>query len=120
MKFIGYWSKQLIVAEFDELLACRHYYRDGEYCEEGYWVVKASLGRGAGVREYYLCPSDKYSKEGYRPFLNLDEANDFIERTLRFGTDNIDLRSHMVVCAFMEDTYAKVKLLDKREFSDAE
>ena len=120
MKFIGFWSKQMIVAEFDELLACRHYYRDGEYCEEGFWVVRASLGRGANVREYYLCPVDKDSKDGYRPFCDCDEANLFIERALKLGVDNIDLRSHNVCCAFMEDTYAKVSLLNKSEFSGAE
>ncbi|MBQ8907214.1 MAG: hypothetical protein IJY71_01325 [Clostridia bacterium] len=53
MKFIGYWAKQLLVAEFQELLSCRHYYRDCDFYEPGDWVVKVSVGRGASVQNRY-------------------------------------------------------------------
>ena len=112
MRFIGYWAKQLLVAEFHELQSCRHYYRDCDFYEPGDWVVKASIGMGANVRSYFICPTDKTSEEGYRPFHDQDEANAFIEGLLQSNLDRIDLRKLGACCAFMEDTYAKVKILD--------
>ena len=112
MKFIGYWREQLIVAEYHELLACRHYYRDGEYYGQGDWVVRASIGLGSNKRCYYICPADGAAKEGYRPFRDCDEANGFIESVYSLGLDAVDLRKLGVVCAFMEDSYAKVSLID--------
>ena len=79
MRFIGYWATQLLVAEFHELQSCRHYYRNCEYYEPGDWVVKASVGMGASVRSYFICPADQTAREGYRPFRDQDEANAFIE-----------------------------------------
>ena len=115
MRFIGYWAKQLLVAEFQELLSCRHYYRDCDFYEPGDWVVKASIGRGASVRSYFLCPTDKDAKAGYRPFHSENEANAFIERLLQADPDRIDLREMDACCAFMEDSYAKVQLLTPSE-----
>lgn len=75
-------------------------------------MVKASIGMGANVRSYYICPTDKSSKDGYRPFTCRDEANAFIEKLLQSEPYAIDLRKLGACCAFMEDTYAKVKPLD--------
>ncbi len=113
MRFIGYWSGQLLVAEFHELQSCTHYYRDCEYYEPGDWVVKASVGLGARLRSYFICPIDKTVKEGYRPFRDREEANAFIEKMLENGTELIDLCKLDACCAFMEDTYPKVELLEK-------
>jgi len=117
MRFIGYWSKQLMAAEFDELLSCMHYYKDGEYCEEGECFVKASVSRGASVRSYYICPTDTSAKEGYRPFSSIEEANAFIEKMLVFQSSAIDLRNMGACCAFMEDTYAKVEAINPADFT---
>ena len=117
MRFIGYWSGQLLVAEFTELLSCRHYYRDAEYYEPGDWVIKASGGTGAGRRSYFICPRDSGAKEGYRPFTGQAEANKFIEAMIALDPNMIDLRSLEAVCAFMEDTYAKVELIDKSDYN---
>lgn len=118
MRFIGYWATQLLVAEFQELKSCRHYYRDCEYYEPGDWVVKASIGMGANLRSYFICPTDRTTKEGYRPFQDREEANAFIESVLQADLDNIDLRKLGVCCAFMEDTYAKVAPVDIEKDAD--
>lgn len=118
MRFIGYWSKQLLVAEFHELQSCRHYYRDCDFYEPGDWVVKAGIGNGANLRSYFICPTDKDAKEGYRPFKDQEEANAFIEAMLQYDLDMIDLRKLGACCAFMEDTYAKVSILDSSKGSE--
>lgn len=118
MKFIGYWSGQLLVAEFHELLSCAHYYRDCEYYEPGDCFVKASIVRGASVRSYYIAPTDSTAEQGYRPFYDIAEANAFIERLLQSDLDRIDLTKLEACCAFMEDTYAKVSLLDDARDSE--
>ncbi len=118
MRFIGYWSKQLLVAEFHELLSCKHYYRDCEYYEDGDWFVKASIVRGASVRSYFICPTDENTKDGYRAFRDGDEANAFIKKMLKLDANEIDLRKLGACCAFMEDTYAKVEVLPPYEDSE--
>ena len=118
MRFIGYWSTQLLVAEFHELQSCTHHYRDCEYYEPGDWVVRASIGRGANLRCYFICPTDKDSAEGYRPFKDREEANAFIEAMLQCDPDMIDLRRLGACCAFMEDTYAKVSILEAPDESN--
>ena len=118
MRFIGYWATQLLVAEFQEIQSCKHYYRDCEYYEPGDWVVKASIGMGANVRSYFICPTDKTAKEGFRPFRDKNEANAFIERLLALDPNAIDLRELGACCAFMEDTYAKVAPVDIEKDAD--